>query len=105
MTDNHRKIFACIGVAVLAVLITVFVLDIRKQGVYDSVIKLNHGWTLIFHGDTTEVESTDKYAISGKTVRGDSLILRRTLTKDIPDNPVLRFKNLSDLCRSFLRRQ
>lgn len=92
MTDNRRKIFACIGVAVLAVLITVFVLDIRKQGVYDSVIKLNHGWTLIFHSDTTEVESTDKYAISGKTVRGDSLILRRTLTKDIPDNPVLRFK-------------
>ena len=91
MTDNRRKIFACIGAVVLAILITLLVVDFRKLGIYESVVELNHGWTLIFHGDTTEIESTDKYPMSGKIVKGDSLILRRTLSADLPNNPVLRF--------------
>jgi diguanylate cyclase (GGDEF)-like protein len=101
MTDNRRKIFACVGVAVLAILITVFVLDIRKKGIYDSTIELNHGWTLIFHGDTTEVESTDKYSMTGKIVKGDSMILRRTLTDEIPENPVIRFKTYHSFIEAF----
>ena len=91
MTDNRRKIIACVGAMVLVVLITLFIVDYRKLGLYDSPIELNKGWTLIFKGDTTEIESTDKYAMSGKIVKGDSLILRRTLTADLPNNPVLRF--------------
>ena len=91
MTDNRRKILACVGAVVLVILITLLVVDFRKRGVYDSAIELNQGWTLIFHGDTTEIESTDKYPMSGKIVKGDSLILRRTLSADLPNNPVLRF--------------
>lgn len=91
MTDNRQKIFACVGAVVLVVLITLLVADFRKKGLYDSALEFNHGWTLIFHGDTTAIESTDKYAMSGKIVKGDSLILRRTLSADLPNNSVLRF--------------
>ena len=101
MEDKTRKIIACVMAMLLIVLIGFVLVDIRKQGVYDSVIKLNHGWTLIFHGDTTEVESTEKYAIPEKIVRGDSLILRRTLTRDLPDNPILRFKTYQTFVEAF----
>lgn len=101
MMEKKKKILACMMAMVLIVLIGFVIVDIRKQGVYDSVIKLNQGWTLIFHGDTTEVESTEKYVIPQKIDRGDSLILRRTLTKDIPDNPVLRFKTYQTYVEAF----
>ena len=101
MEDKTRKIIACVMAMLLIILIGFAVVDIRKQGVYDSVIKLNQGWTLIFHGDTTEVASTEKYAIPEKIVRGDTLILRRTLTRDIPDNPVLRFKTYQTFVEAF----
>ena len=101
MTDKNRKTLGSLIAMTLIVLIGFVVVDIRKQGVYDSVIKLNHGWTLIFRGDTTEVESIEKYMIPQKIVRGDSVILRRTLTKDIPDNPVLRFKTYQIFVEAF----
>ena len=101
MIDKKRKTLGSLIAIALIVLIGFIIVDIRKQGVYDSVMKLNHGWTLIFHGDTTEVESTEKFAIPDKIVRGDSLILRQTLTKEIPDNPVLRFKTYQTFVEAF----
>ena len=101
MTEKSRKFFAYALVLLLIMLISIAVVGIRKQGVYDSVTTLNHGWTLIFHGDTTKIESTEKHVISDKIVRGDSLILRRTLTSDIPDNPVLRFKTYQTYVEAF----
>ena len=101
MSDKSRKSIAILMAVALVVIISIIVVALRKQGVYDSTIPLNHGWTLIFHGDTTEVESTEKYVIPQKIDRGDSLILRRTLTKDIPDNPVLRFKTYQTYVEAF----
>lgn len=92
MSEKHRKIWASVVAVVLVVLISILVFDVRKKGIYDSAIELNDGWTLIYHGDTTELESTEKYVITDNVIKGDSLILRRTLTIDIPDKPVLRFK-------------
>ena len=86
---------------VLVVIISIVVVALRKQGVYDSTIPLNHGWTLIFHGDTTEIESTEKYAIAERIVRGDSLILRRKLTAEIPQTPVLRFKTYQTFVEAY----
>ena len=86
---------------VLVVIISIVVVALRKQGVYDSTIPLNHGWTLIFHGDTTEIESTEKYAIAERIVRGDSLILRRKLTAEIPQTPVLRFKTYQTFIEAY----
>jgi len=85
----------------LVVIISIIVVALRKQGVYDSTIPLNHGWTLIFHGDTTEIESTEKYAIAERIVRGDSLILRRKLTAEIPQTPVLRFKTYQTFIEAY----
>ena len=101
MIDKKRKTLGSLIAIALIVLIGFIIVDIRKQGVYDSVMKLNHGWTLIFRGDTTEVESIEKYMIPQKIVRGDSVILRRTLTKDIPENPVLRFKTYQIFVEAF----
>ena len=92
MSEKHRKIIACLAAVVLVVLINIVIFDVRKKGIYDSVIELNDGWTLIYHGDTTELESTKNYVMASKSIKGDSLILKRTLTTDFPDKPVLRFK-------------
>jgi len=92
MSEKHRKILASVVAVVLVVLINILVFDVRKKGIYDSAIELNEGWTLIYHGDTTELESTTDYVLPSKIVKGDSLILRRTLTSEIPEKPVLRFK-------------
>ena len=101
MIEKKRKILGSLIAMLLIVLIGFAIVDVRQKGVFDSVIKLNDGWTLIFHGDTTDVKSTEKFAIPEKIVRGDSLILRRTLSKDIPDNPVLRFKTYQTFVEAF----
>lgn len=101
MSDKSRKSIAILMAVVLVVIISIVVVALRKQGVYDSTIPLNHGWTLIFHGDTTEIESTEKYAIAERIVRGDSLILRRKLTAEIPQTPVLRFKTYQTFVEAY----
>lgn len=101
MSDKHRKILAGVVAVVLVVIINIIIADARKKGIYDSVIDLNSGWTLIYQGDTTELESTKKYVITHSIVKGDSLILKRILTDDIPDNPVLRFKTYHAFVEAF----
>ncbi|SHK70599.1 GGDEF domain-containing protein [Fibrobacter sp. UWB12] len=101
MLDRRRKIFASLVAVLLIVLISLAVVTVRQQGVYEPVTKLNHGWTLIYHGDTTQIQSTETYAITDKVVRGDSLILRRTLTNEIPYNPVLRFKTYQSFVEAY----
>lgn len=101
MSDKSRKSIAILMAVVLVVIISIIVVALRKQGVYDSTIPLNHGWTLIFHGDTTEIESTEKYTIAERIVRGDSLILRRKLTAEIPQTPVLRFKTYQTFVEAY----
>ena len=101
MSDKSRKSIAILMAVALVVIISIIVVALRKQGVYDSTIPLNHGWTLIFHGDTTEIESTEKYAIAERIVRGDSLILRRKLTAEIPQTPVLRFKTYQTFVEAY----
>ncbi|SIO01431.1 diguanylate cyclase (GGDEF) domain-containing protein [Fibrobacter sp. UWB11] len=101
MLDRRPKFFASLVTVLLIVLISLAVFTIRQLGVYDSVIKLNHGWTLIYHGDTTQIQSTETYVINDKVVRGDSLILRRTLTNEIPYNPVLRFKTYQSFVEAY----
>ena len=101
MSDKSRKSIAILMAVLLVVLISIIVVGIRKQGVYDSTIPLNHGWTLIFHGDTTEIESTEKYAIAEHILRGDSLILKRKLTAEIPQTPVLRFKTYQTFVEAY----
>ena len=101
MSDKSRKSIAILMAVALVVIISIIVVALRKQGVYDSTIPLNHGWTLIFHGDTTEIESTEKYAIAERIVRGDSLILRRKLTAEIPQTPVLRFKTYQTFIEAY----
>jgi diguanylate cyclase (GGDEF)-like protein len=101
MSDKRRKILACIMAGVLIVIIHFFIVDMRKRGTYDSAIELNNGWTLIFHGDTTELESTKDYVMTEKIVKGDTLILRRKLTDELPDNPVLRFKTYHSFVEAF----
>ena len=101
MSDKSRKSIAILMAVALVVIISIIVVALRKQGVYDSPIPLNHGWTLIFHGDTTEIESTEKYAIAERIVRGDSLILRRKLTAEIPQTPVLRFKTYQTFIEAY----
>ena len=101
MLDRRQKFFASLVAVLLIVLISLAIVAVREQGVYDSGIKLNHGWTLIYHGDTTQIQSTETYAITDKVVRGDSLILRRTLTNEIPYSPVLRFKTYQSFVEVF----
>ena len=101
MSEKKRKILTCVFAVMLVVLTCIAIAGIRKQGVYDSVIKLNDGWTLIFHGDTTRIESTEKYVISERIIRGDSLILKRKLSADLPQNPVLRFKTYQTFVEVF----
>ena len=101
MSEKRRKILAIVGAVVLVVLINILLVDVRKKGTYDTVKELNDGWTLIFHGDTTELESVKKYVITHKIVKGDSLILRRVLSAEIPEDPVLRFKTYHAFVEAF----
>ncbi|WP_405342645.1 GGDEF domain-containing protein [Fibrobacter sp.] len=77
----------------MMMIINVVIANVLKQGKYDSILNLDEGWTLIFHDDTTEIPSIKDFAFEDHSIkRGDSLILRRRLGTDYPENPVLRFE-------------
>ena len=93
MHGKHRKILACALAVVLIAIINLVVTNILKQGQCKSILKLDDGWTLIFHGDTTEIPSVEDFTFENYSVkRGDTIILRRRLGTDYPENPVLRFE-------------
>lgn len=90
--NKRRKIFAWMLAIVLIMVINIVIANILKQGKCDSILNLDEGWTLIFHGDTTELPSIKDYAFEDHSIkRGDTLILMRRLGTDYPENPVLRF--------------
>ena len=91
--DKRRKILTCILAIALIFIINMGVANILKQGKCESILNLDEGWTLIFHGDTTEIPSIKDFAFEDHSIkRGDSVILRRRLGTDFPENPVLRFE-------------
>ncbi len=91
--NRRRKIFAWILAIAMMMIINVVIANVLKQGKYDSILNLDEGWTLIFHDDTTEIPSIKDFAFEDHSIkRGDSLILRRRLGTDYPENPVLRFE-------------
>ena len=90
---KRRKILVWILTFALVMVINVVVANILEQGKSSSLLNLDEGWTLIFRGDTTEIPSIKDFAFEGHDIkRGDSVILRRRLGTDYPENPVLRFE-------------
>ena len=93
MVDKRRKILTWVFAIALISIINIVIANILEQGKCHSLVDLDEGWTLIFKGDTTVIPSIKDYAFEDHSIqRGDSVILRRRLDSDFPDNPVLRFE-------------
>ena len=100
--DKRRKILTWILAIALTSLINMVIANILEQGKSHSLINLDEGWTLIFHGDTTEIPSIKDFAFESNSIsRGDSVILRRRLDSNFPDNPVLRFETYHVFVEAF----
>lgn len=98
MTEQKKKIHkrykALVSLLVLGLLalFVAFLLMLRSNGVSKDIIRLDRGWTVIYQGQRTEVESLSNFTFPQKIHAGDSLVVEGELAKNSPSPAVLRIR-------------